>query len=464
MACVTSRDDGKTGSLEEFERLMLAGGIEPVQGQVSEEVTSGEHASGELPEAQEPSVEDLVRLAAEAEAAKAKADAQADAVQPEPEPQAPPEESPYIRFGERIQLHDVDGQVYVTKIYSLPEGRPQKVVDLMGALGPFGYRERPKGMGGEQVVPLDPAILEYQILSKFEIEPYLNLRSIKTVPAPVAKGAPSDLMVVTAIPDLLEEFEDFLDLFVGGGVPQVELEAKIIEIVSTKNSDYGGSGSVLFGSTNLVRSLGVSLPNFSDGTEAILTLGAIQDQAVFNGVIEAIQGWQNVTIDSKPKTVVRAGGVASIETLLEIPFLSFKTLDASGNFTTTTQYKKVGTSFFIGPRMVGSNTLALDILVENSQQVGSQGIISVGGTTSEVPIIAYRTAKTVVHLKPGQTLVIGGLTQTRDQTITNRVPILGSIPLLGWLFRSEFKSVQEQTVIFAISARMVESNDYQHEF
>ena len=439
---------------------MLDGGVEQVEVGVTEQVTSEDPLRAEPPMGEDLPIMDgaLVERPGDQEG-------EPEALpEDEPEPYEEPEVSPYIRFGERIQLHDVDGQSYVSKIYSLPEGRPAKVVDLLEALGPFLYRERPKGMGGDPVVPLDPNILEYQILPKFDGETYLDLRAISSVPKAPAKGVPSDLMVITAVPDLLEEFEDFLDLFIGGGVPQIELEAKIIEIVETHTEDFGGSGSVLFGSNNLVRNLGIGLPNFSDGTEAVLTLGAIQDESVFEGVIEAIQGWQNVSITSRPNTVVRAGGVASIETQLEIPFLAFKTLDASGNFTTTNEYKKVGTSFFIGPRLVGSNTLSLDILVETSQRVGSQGIISVGGTTSEVPIIAYRTAKTVVHLKPGQTLVIGGLAQTRDQKITNSVPFLGSIPLLGWMFRSSFTSVEKQTVIFAISARMVESSDFAHEF
>ena len=77
------------------------------------------------------------------------------------------------------------------------------------------------------------------------------------------------------------------------------------------------------------------------------------------------------------------------------------------------------------------------------------------------PQIAYRTAKTVVYLEPGQTLVIGGLSQNREREIVSKVPILGDIPLLGYLFRSTFKQREKQTVLFAISPRIIQSADFE---
>jgi len=377
-------------------------------------------------------------------------------------------ESPYLLFGERIIVREIDGTTFVTKPYTLPIGRPKKIIELIAALEPFPSRNRALLPDTEGLVPaLDPALVEYQVLDSFDDEWYTQFDKFD-VEGAVSKAVPlSDLMVVTAVPSLLEQFEEFLDLFAGGGVPQIELEAKIIEIRETDSFDYGGGATFMFGSNNFVRELDIRLPNFAESTEALLTLGAVQDGMAFDAILEAIKGWQNVTIETRPKTVVRAGGVAYIDASTDLPFLTFKTLNSNGSFTTATEYKKTGTQLWISPRRVGSNTLALDVKLQGSQQVGSQSIVQVAGEEGdagqqvEVPVIAYRTAKTVVHLQPGQTLVIGGLTQEREQDITSKVPLLGDIPVLGWLFRSTFKATERQHVIFAISPRIIQRSDFE---
>ncbi len=104
----------------------------------------------------------------------------------------------------------------------------------------------------------------------------------------------------------------------------------------------------------------------------------------------------------------------------------------------------------------------MEVHLQGSQQVGTLATLAVGEGSGliEVPVIAYRTAKTLVYLEPGQTLVIGGLTQEREQEIINKVPILGDIPLLGFFFRSTFTSVERQHVLFAISPRIIQRSDF----
>ena len=72
-------------------------------------------------------------------------------------------------------------------------------------------------------------------------------------------------------------------------------------------------------------------------------------------------------------------------------------------------------------------------------------IASVVGTTTDSlnPTIAKRSANTTVTVPDGNTIVIAGLTRTATKKVEHRIPILGSIPLLGWLFR--YKSDVEET-------------------
>jgi type II secretory pathway component GspD/PulD (secretin) len=398
----------------------------------------------------------------------------ADPATVEAAPQAPEEppllqQNPYIRFGERIIVRaGIGGSPFITKPYTMPATKAQKLVDLMGALEPFPFRERPAmDPATGQAPPLDPGVLEYQLLKDWDVELYSNLKTPMDGSPPTTAQSVilSDVFVVTGSYSLLEQFEEFLDLFAAGGVPQIELEAKIIEVVETDQLDVGFNSSLAFGDSNFIQGLDFNLPNIADGTEAILSLGAVQSSLAFDAVIEAIRTWENVQIDSQSKTVVRAGGVAFIESTTEIPYFEIKTLNTDGDFTTSTVYKKVGVQLYISPRIIGTKMLALDVHLIGSQQVGTLATFSITeGPAIEVPVIAYRTAKTVVYLEPGQTLVIGGLTSERERELVSKVPLLGDLPFLGILFRSKFTRKEKQHVLFAISPRILQHSDFETEF
>ena len=436
------RDARGRTTAEEIARRMREGGATPVVGELGE--TTGE----------QPPLGDPMPLAnpddprVRAQLAKIQAGESGEEVA----------ESPYLRFGERIILRSEGNETFITKPYSMPPGRGVKVLELMAALDPFPFRQRPEG---DEIPLLEPDTLEYQLLEKWDEEFYTDFN--RPVPANATPVVLSDILVVTASYDLLESFEEFLNLFASAGVPQVELEAKIIEITESETTDIGVNSSFIFDPGNFVKELDFSLPNLSSGSEAMAVLGALQDGVQFNAIIELIQSLDNVQIDSQPKTVVRAGGVASIDSTVEIPFFELKNVTTTGN-TGTVVYKKVGTQLFISPRVIGTKTLALEVRLIGSQQAGDVLVAIVDGEALFAPRIAYRTAETVVYLEPGQTLVIGGLSQTREREIVTKVPFLGDMPWLGNLSRSTFQQKLKETVLFAISPRIIQSSDFETEF
>ena len=264
LGCLAPRSgEETTGTTAEFGEMMRAGGAQPVVGVAQE--------GPGVPPVAEP--EDLADPS-EVELAEKESE--------------PVEESPYIRFGERILVRELDdGSTVVTKPYYLPAGRPAKVVQLLGALQPFDFRQRPGPDEEGALSPFDPTLVEYQILEKLDEEFYTVFPKFEESPAAPISVVVSDVMVVTASPELLVEFEDFLDLFTASGVPQIEIEAKIIEIVERDTLDVGVQGSFTFGSANFVKQFAFDLPNFAESSEALLTLGAIQNSLVFDGILEA---------------------------------------------------------------------------------------------------------------------------------------------------------------------------------
>ncbi len=457
-ACTSAPKAGEEGSVEDLGEMIVRRGAQPVLGTESEtpvDPDSLEEDPYALP--------DLDTAAALQEALEAEPRG--------PELPEPAELSPYIRFGERILVKtDGEGTQFITKPYTMPVGKAAKLIELITAMEPFAFVPRPAPEPETGVAAaLVPGVVQYQVLGSWDSEYYGNLAA--EVPAASGPVELSDVIIVTATGNMLAEFEYFLDTF-SAGVPQIELEAKIIEIVDTNTTDIGIRGVdedtpiFGFGDSNFIKSLGYNFGNASDPFEALLTLGAVQDQVAFNAVLEVVQTWQNVSIDSRPKTVVRAGGIAQLESALEIPFFNVGSITPNGGFNATIDYKRVGVKLYICPRVVGSKMLALEVRLEGSQAVGLQRTVSTAEDSSsgiDVPIIAYRTARTVVYLEPGQTLVIGGLTQERSQDVVSKIPLLGDIPLLGHLFRSTFKQIEKEHVIFAISPRIIQRSEFQPE-
>jgi type II secretory pathway component GspD/PulD (secretin) len=453
------------GSVEDFARL-LAEDATPAVGTEQEgeigEIENDPHALAD-PEtvAQEEPAEE-----------PATADEAVEEVEEEPPI------NPYLRFGEKIIVKDFpDGTTFVTKPYPMPPGKAAKIIELLDALEPFPFRRRPPvDPNTGKSADLDPNVVQIHPLDGWDKTIYSEPSGPTpgtAVPQAGKEVVISDLLVVTATPRMLEGFEEFLDTF-ATGVPQIEIEAKIIEIVESDTLDVGvqpipGTPIFDFGSSEFVRSLDYTLPNTVDPAEALLTLGAVQSGMRFNAVLEAVSTWQNVTIESKPTTVVRAGALARLESTQEIPFFDVKSVTPQGGFNAVTNYKQVGVKLYLVPRIIGSNTLALEVHLEGSQVVGQELVVTQEaagegeGANIFVPTIAYRTAKTVVYLEPGQTLVIGGLTQETHQEVIKKVPILGDIPILGFLFRSTFDEVRKETVLFAISPRIIQSSEFEQD-
>jgi type II secretory pathway component GspD/PulD (secretin) len=437
--CLAPPPDGEQGSAEDFAGL-VSKDAQPVRGTIEEGQIQPPH--------EDPAPQGEPSAALPSSAGRA-------------------EQSPYLRFGERIQVHEVAGVTFVTKPYPMPSEKAARMLELMKVLQPFPFAELTLEQASAQDTPPDPDVVEFLLLRDWDFEYYDNF--VVVPPAAPSKLPVSDLLVVTATPERLAAFESFLDTF-AAGVPQIEIEAKIIEIVETDTTDLGVKpvpGKPIFdlGDGTFIRSLDFNLSNTIDPTEALLTLGAVQDGAAFNAIIEAVQSWENVSIESRPRTVVRAGGMARIESTQEIPFFVITGLTNAGGFNATLQFKPVGTKLYIVPRVIGTKTLALDVHLEASQVTGSQ-VSFVTDTGKEIsnPVVSARTAKTVVYLEPGQTLVIGGLTNERNRERVQKVPVLGDIPLLGLLFRSKLTVIEKQHVMFAISPRIVQRNEFNTEF
>src|SRR5689334_24276532 len=376
-------------------------------------------------------------------------------------------ENPYLVFGKRIQVYPESG--LIMKPYPLRVGTGLKLRDLLKNYGNFPLYDATAA----NAAPQKPDTVRLELQEKWDMEPFVSdLR----VPVPVSDNAAAndksvnlaDWLIVTAGFERLKEVQSFLDIF-AAGVPQIEIEAKIVEVSTTDTLDYGvrpiDTNTPIFGFPDhtFVNQFNFNLPNtanFSTG-DALLQLGAVQNGMAFNAVLEALATYQNVSINSRPKIAVREGARAEITNTLQIPYYTVNSIAVNGQVAANLAMVEVGVKLYVIPRVVGTRTVALNIDVEASQEAGSATTFSLqNGQTISNPIIAKRGAKTVVYLEPGQAVILGGLIAERTVDAINKVPILGDIPLLGpMLFRSTFKKKELTNVLFFIRPRILQGSD-----
>ncbi len=372
-------------------------------------------------------------------------------------------ENPYVEFGDRIVVYP-DGRI--AKIYPLRSGTGIKMQQLLDIYAPFPVWTK---LGDEEPatpMPEDPTeVVRVDLHAGWDIELVTDLR----MPVPDAGTALSlaDWLVVSAIPEYLREVEDFINTF-AAGVPQIEIEAKIVEVTTTNTLSLGvgqvdnATPIVGLSGDGLLDSLGWDFP-ISGGGAA--TLGAIQDGTSFAAVLEALARYENVSIISRPKVAVREGGRARIINTTEIPFFNITGISSAGQFGASLTFKEVGVQLYVVPRVVGTEAIALNIDIEVSQQSGT-AVTFVTGDNEEIsnPILSKRAASTIVYLEPGQAVILGGLITERAVDTEDKIPILGDIPILGHLFKRTVTIKEQTNVLFFIRPRILQGSDVNREF
>lgn len=180
-------------------------------------------------------------------------------------------------------------------------------------------------------------------------------------------------------------------------------------------------------------------------------------QGVFNAdefklVLSALQTQNDVKIISNPTIVTLNNTEATINVGEEDPIPSYTYNQERGSFEVSGfQYKPIGILLRVTPQVNNRGLIKLTLAPEVSQKNGSTTFGGAGGAT--IPIIATRKASTVISIRDGSTMGIGGLLTSQSTTGVSKVPILGSIPGVGRLFRSDNVSKDVTNLIIFITAK-----------
>jgi len=261
---------------------------------------------------------------------------------------------------------------------------------------------------------------------------------------------------------------------------QVFVEAAILEIDINKALDVGiefrgavqtggGSGAIVGGTNfdfqgninDLFTSLATGNPlifpgtgllggglggnvKLPDGTE-IPAVAAILRAAQTNGAVNILSAPHLLTQNNKEAEIVVGENV---------PFITSQSRDSTNlsNVINTVERKDVGITLRITPHIHESEFVSMDIYQESSalQDTNLLTVSTVGPTTTK------RSAKTTVVVKSGDTVVIGGIMQETDLKNVQKVPLLGDIPLLGYLFRYTSTSKKKTNLAILLTPYIIQ--------
>ncbi|MCX5875096.1 MAG: type II secretion system secretin GspD [Deltaproteobacteria bacterium] len=173
------------------------------------------------------------------------------------------------------------------------------------------------------------------------------------------------------------------------------------------------------------------------------------------GLLNAIAAQTDVSLLSSPQILVLNNEEAFVNVGDQVPIKTSESVpqDATAFKTSTIQYKDTGTLLKVRPRINHDGLIILDI----DQQVSAATINPLGGTDS--PIISTRQLKTKLAVKNGQSIMMGGLIKKGTTNEENKIPLLGDIPGVGWLFKYGKKSNAKTELLVMITPYVIESDD-----
>jgi len=182
-------------------------------------------------------------------------------------------------------------------------------------------------------------------------------------------------------------------------------------------------------------------------TTGVLRFGFLNSSIDIDAVLKAQQETVNAKLLANPRILVLDNQKALFDIVREIPYT--ETSMTGDTITQNIQFKNVGVKLEVTPHVTRDGMLRLHILPEF-------GVIVSTDTTTNVPTVDTRKVDTIALVKDGQTVVLGGLRKKDVTQQTNKIPLLGDLPLVGALFRFEGEDTTNSEMVVFITPRIIE--------
>ncbi|MHB9155782.1 MAG: type IV pilus secretin PilQ [Endomicrobiales bacterium] len=307
-----------------------------------------------------------------------------------------------------------------------------------------------------------------------------SIRSAEGRRGNISVDARTNSLIITDTPEGLSSVERIIsDL--DRKPAQVIIEARIVEVVLTDDLDLGISwqyadtpvntpgnviaigatksevssqamGSGAIGGNTVVTPLapgaggtGVAFPASAvSGQMSGISFGIIQNQLRLNGMLSALAQKGLSKILSTPKVTTINNKEARIMVGQKIPFTT-TTVTPTGS-TQSTNFLDVGIKLTVTPTINIDQKITLAVHPEVSLFVRAD---------AAGPVIGTREAQTTVLVNNGETVVIGGLITEDEKKLGTQVPLLGDLPVIGYLFKRDFRTKERTELLVFLTPQIV---------
>ena len=188
---------------------------------------------------------------------------------------------------------------------------------------------------------------------------------------------------------------------------------------------------------------------------------SIKRVAAFGLIIRALATNDDVNLLSTPSITTMDNEEAKIIVGQSVPFRSGSTLTGSDGATnpfTTINRQDVGLTLEVTPHIHDGNLVRLKVHQEVSE-VDMRSLGTIGSTGNADLITNKRTIDTTVLVDNQEVIILGGLIRDRETIDDSRVPVLGSIPGLGFLFRSNSTTIEKQNLLIFLRPTILDNRD-----
>ncbi len=285
---------------------------------------------------------------------------------------------------------------------------------------------------------------------------------IKQDPALICQGGGlgfderTNILLLTDCPENLLDIKKLINL-IDIPVAQILIEARIVEVDKSALSELGvtqgvgSSGEVLpnmvIGNNNNLKS-GVALGAMGSESNGLvnpsgvlgLTLQKLPGGLILDLQLQALETEGQAKVISAPKLTVLNNQEAVIQQGSEVPYLS-----AALNGATQVQFKKAVLSLRVRPEVTADHEILMSL------QVNKDKVSTITANAQGTPVIDTREINTVVKVRSGETLVLGGIEESLDAQSQKGLPGLDKLPGIGWLFRTNSHKHQESEMLIFIT-------------
>lgn len=249
-----------------------------------------------------------------------------------------------------------------------------------------------------------------------------------------------------------------------GGVQEVLLHVKVMEVSRTKLRSLGFDWSQISGQNVIHSSVSGLLPGVTaanaaaGGAASAATSGSetfffsvFDGGDAFFGVLEALRQDNLMKVLAEPTLVTVSGRPAFFQVGGEFPIIVPQSLG-----TVSIEYKRYGTQVDFVPIVLGNGRIRLEVRPRVSEIDPTR---SVTMNSITVPGLRVREVDTGVEMKAGQTLALAGLVETRVEAERRGVPFVSDVPYIGAAFRRVAERSNDVELLILVTPELVEAMD-----